>query len=76
MENSHSRHCYSPFKCAVVFWVILCVVLLIFQFNSVHVEGSSRCVKDKSVVSMATESLAAIIEMDYTGPRPHPGHHN
>nr|GMC53522.1 hypothetical protein Iba_chr01dCG7390 [Ipomoea batatas] len=62
--------CYSPFgalgfRCAL-FWGILCVVMVVF--NSVHAAQASRTLKDKSVVSMATESFAAILERAYPGP--------
>nr|GMC49910.1 hypothetical protein Iba_chr01bCG12030 [Ipomoea batatas] len=66
-----SSHCYSPFgalgfRCAL-FWGILCVVVVVFN-SSVHAQAS-RTLKDKSsVVSMATESFAAILERAYPGP--------
>nr|GMC92613.1 hypothetical protein PHAVU_002G053500g [Ipomoea batatas]GMD53161.1 hypothetical protein PHAVU_002G053500g [Ipomoea batatas]GMD90369.1 hypothetical protein PHAVU_002G053500g [Ipomoea batatas]GME07637.1 hypothetical protein PHAVU_002G053500g [Ipomoea batatas] len=55
------RWCSSAF-----FWVILCsVVLVVFNCN---VEASRTLKQKSSVLSMATESLAAIIEKAYSGP--------
>nr|GLL17736.1 hypothetical protein Itr_chr01CG16320 [Ipomoea trifida] len=62
-----SNHSPMGFRCALL-WGILCVVVVVFN-SSVHAAQASRTLKDKSsVVSMATESFAAILESAYPGP--------